>query len=424
MNGQILKEIYIGIGCLCESSGITYPSPLSLFVKHVYGRFGQGLNTQRVVASEIVKFLNFCKNNLEEEEFQILKEKGISGLDLIHGAKYITYQTLRSKQGEIESDYVYRMERFLIKFYKWLLNRNIITMDEFISDSNISPFNDIELGTLYPKKLESISSKLVDFGEDRIKLVHNFLLIAEEICPDVALGFAFQFFGGLRRSEVVNLVKDSFSMPGFGENFVNNNSSIILKVRDNQDKLFLHLDTLVTEQVKKPRDQMVLPFNILKRLIEKHKNELKILEQTGKIINKDALFIDKKTGLAINGQQYNRRFNKVKMAFLKFLSDNNYRDFDYLNDNPWSTHIGRGVFTNIMLDQTEDVIATVIARGDKTLDTVLDYIDRRKALKYTQSIVKDFKENLKNEKELIEEAYKSGTTDFSKEVSLKVADYD
>ncbi|EEM19193.1 hypothetical protein bthur0001_57020 [Bacillus thuringiensis serovar tochigiensis BGSC 4Y1] len=125
-DGEILnfkQAVGIGLYDLCRE--VILPSPLTNFIKSVYGRKSQSLSSQRNAASEVCKFLNFVLNRIKEkdEDFLSLQQQGIEGLTLLHGAKYISYQTLRSKRGEIKGSYVYRMENYLVEFYYWLKNK-------------------------------------------------------------------------------------------------------------------------------------------------------------------------------------------------------------------------------------------------------------------------------------------------------------
>ena len=61
-----------------------------------------------------------------------------------------------------------------------------------------------------------MSEKLVDFGENRYELVQRFIKITQDVAPDIALGICFQFFGGLRTGEVVNLTKEAIEHLIFG----------------------------------------------------------------------------------------------------------------------------------------------------------------------------------------------------------------
>lgn len=412
------SELKIGIGFKLLDDDFIYPSPLTNFIKSTVQRKGKSYNTQHTIASEITKFLNYCIENIESNsEFQVLKDQGLFGLNLMHGSEYITHYTIKAKKEEIKPEYVYRIEGFLIRFYRWLDDQQIISLPEVKSYSKESGsfFDDIELGTLYPPKKEGISQKIVDFGKNRIQLAITFLKIAEVEAPDIALGVAFQFFGGLRRSEVVNLILGSID--GFRDNELFQGKVIILKVRDNQELLFTNNLNHTKEQVKKPRNQSVLSFQIVKEMLGRHQKNLNLLKKKDSRVNKYALFIDYKTGQPITGLQYYRRFNKIKEAFLTQLSNDNHIDFDFLNNHQWSTHIGRGVFTNILLQRGADVITTSIARGDRSIHTVIKYVDENKSIEFTQQTIDYLNQGL--EKEKVKKAYNDGNSIIPIDISME-----
>lgn len=68
----------------------------------------------------------------------------------------------------------------------------------------------------------------------RLDLVNLFLRVAELEAPDIALGIAFQFYGGLRRGEVVNLLRRSIKEPQ-----KNGSGEFTINIQDNWRILFL-----------------------------------------------------------------------------------------------------------------------------------------------------------------------------------------
>lgn len=50
----------------------------------------------------------------------------------------------------------------------------------------------------------------------------------------------------------------------------------------------------------------------------------------------------------MTGEVYSKWFNDIKKHFIALLKQNpsRYGDYLLLKDSSWSTHIGRGVFTN------------------------------------------------------------------------------
>jgi len=172
--------------------------------------------------------------------------------------------------------------------------------------------------------------------------------------PDIVLGICFQFFGGLRRSEVVNLTRQNIKEQGNG---------LILEIRDNQKLLFPNIKNTSHIQVKNPRNQSLLMNNLMLNIYKEHLEKLEILEMKGICNNPYYLFVSKRTRLPITGKQYHSKFMKVKKAFLKALSmEENINDYTLLAENSWSTHIGRGVFTNFfsVLDLISQIFSVYI----------------------------------------------------------------
>ncbi|CAN7272568.1 hypothetical protein [Paenibacillus sp. LjRoot56] len=385
-NGRSFKKSSIGIGIENCTTGEVFPSSLTHFVTSTYRRKHGSISSQRNPAYEIVKFLNFIVSQINNgaQDYISLQSEGLFGLRLLHGAGYISYLSLIAAEGELDDQYVLRIERYLIQFYKWLQKQGIINKPFDYEEGDKSPFDDIELGTIYPKKQKRPSNKLVDFGDNRLELVLKFIKIAEQIAPEITLGIAFQFFGGLRLGEAVNLTKRSLETPNyFSENI--GIPQFVLQVRDNQTILFSHRKTSIHEQVKRPRNQSLLVHPLLSSIYKRHKNRLLHLKNEGKIKNDNALFVSTRTGLAISGKSYHEKFMAVKNAFLMQISrEERIEDFDFLTKKHWSTHICRGVFTNFLLEIGATVTQVAIARGDKSITAVLQYVEEANAIKITQ----------------------------------------
>ncbi|WP_050180978.1 hypothetical protein [Domibacillus robiginosus] len=403
INGKTFSEKAIGIGIKDEITGKVFPSPLTNFIRGKYRSKSKSLSSQRNAASELTKFLNFVREQTENGniEFQILSTKGLFGLKRAHAAQYITFLSLRARQEELSSEYVYRIEKYILSFYLWLAANHII--EEQISVEEGSPFDDLELGTIYPGRNEKLPEKLVDFGENRNELVEKFIKVAQDVSPDIVLGVCFQFFGGLRTGEVVNLTKDAITSPyywddkGFGEN------KFILQVRERHQQLFKGKNNLQHEGVKRPRNQALLTNPLLSQVYKEHKLFLKRLENRNIIKNNDALFITKRTGEAMSGKTYKEQFNKVKSMFLKSLSkEKRIDDYLFLTDKRWSTHIGRGIFTNFLLEMDASIPEIAIARGDKNLSSVMSYVEEKNAVKLTQEAIDDIRMAAENQQATID----------------------
>ncbi|MFS1517385.1 hypothetical protein V1503_13115 [Bacillus sp. SCS-151] len=378
-NNQLEEKTVVTIGIKDKNTNFQVPHPISHFVRQKYQYKGKSLSSQINPAREIVKFLNFINEqiSLRNPEFQILLEKGFRGLQLIHGARYITY----CAEKKLSYKYVKTIERYLIHLYDYLNDMDLLDEEiEFNTYVNrrkeevmMTPFVHPSLDTQYPSTDDPVRNKLKDFGDDtgkRNKLVYEFIEEARRVSPDIAFGIALQIFAGLRRGEVVNLT--SATVP---TDFLSGSNYIA--VLDNQYRLFKHLKNTIKEQVKRPRLQPVLPSAYLKELYEAHmKMNTKIRKK-----NQYALFVGEK-GQTISGGTYERKFAKVKYAYIDRLArtPGRYSDFNMLDDAIWGTHIGRGIFTNYLYDMALDDRQMSIARGDKSTLSSKAYIDYRNVI--------------------------------------------
>ncbi|MBM7651777.1 site-specific integrase [Neobacillus cucumis] len=388
-NEREFSEKVIGIGVRDQTTGLVYPCPpLINFIKTKYRGKSRGLSTQRNAAYEITKFLNYLtkQTQLGVQEFQDLIEKGLLGLRRTHASHYISFLSMRARSEELSSSYVFRVETYLISFYDWLVKNNIVS--EAINFADGSPFDDLELGTIYPGRDENVRENLVDFGENRLELLQRFIKISQDVAPEITLGICFELFGGVRTGGVVNLTKDALESPNYWNEQDLGETKFILKIRDRQSQLFGKKRNLQHEGVKVPRNQSLLVNPLLSKIYKEHKEYLKRLENRKKIINNNALFVNPRTGEPITGKTYKELFNKVKMAFIKSLVDEGRtEEVLFLTDKPWSTHICRGVFTNILLEMGASVTEVAIARGDKNLKSLLKYVEEKNALKLTKEAI-------------------------------------
>lgn len=406
----VISTATIGIGVVSKDTDNVYPSPLTNFIKSTYRRKGKSLSSQRNAAYAITRFLNYIEDQIKEgdDDFLLLKTKGLSGLELIHGSKYITHLSLQARIKKLSANYVKNQMMYIIYFYAWLKDQEIIEGDFELTYKEVrgkrgvlsiasNPFDDIELGTVIVGRDERVPTALVDFGSNRYPLTLKFINTARLIAPEIALGICYQFFGGLRRSEVINLTKHSVKQTG---------KSTILEVRDNQEILFTHIKNTSHLQVKNPRNQALLVNDLMDSIYKDHLVWLEQLEREGKMKNSQALFIAQTTGNPMTGKQYYSRFTEVKMKFLKQLSDEgNTDDYLLLAQNDWSTHIGRGVFTNFLLDIGLNPTQVAIARGDKNINSALAYVDEKTAIESMNLAVNSIREAFQKREALIDDEY-------------------
>ncbi|TKI78832.1 site-specific integrase, partial [Bacillus cereus] len=118
-------------------------------------------------------------------------------------------------------------------------------------------------------------------------------------------------------------------------------------------------------QVKRPRETMVLDDQKLWEVYYAHMAQLEKIKRKFKDKDTGALFISKKSGLPISGTGYAKKFVKIKERFLaKLIANNRYEDIEFLTSAEWSTHIGRGVYTNFLIDLGLSIEEIANLRGD------------------------------------------------------------
>jgi len=389
-NSQLEERTVVTIGVKDIESEFQVPHPITHFIRQKYQYKGKSLSSQMNPAREIVKFLNFINEQIiiGRSEFQVIAEKGFRGLQLIHAARYIT----SCAEKKLAYKYVKSsIERYLIHFYDYLTRMELLDEDiEFSTYVNrlgeeviITPFDHPSFDTQYPSTDDPVKNKLKDFGDDaekRNKLIYEFIEEARRVSPDIAFGIALQIFAGLRRGEVVNLTTATVPTDFLsGSNYI--------AILDNQYRLFKYLKSTIKEQVKRPRLQPVLPSSYLRELYVIHmKMNAKV-----KKVNPYAFFVDNK-GRTISGGAYERKFAKVKYAYIDRLASTpgRYSDFKMLDDTIWGTHIGRGIFTNYLYDMGLDDRQMAIARGDKSTQSAKDYLDYRSAISNFQEAMVAF----------------------------------
>ncbi|UAL48789.1 hypothetical protein K7887_07620 [Sutcliffiella horikoshii] len=386
-----------------RDTGIIYPHPLTNFIKGESVDLSHAPTTQKSYAEEVKKFLNYILECIDDEDelFLPLEDEGLKGLGLIHGAKYLTYLKYRVDLNEIKPNTVFTAERLLTKFYVYLIDQNIINEKiniiydpRKIKGKTIyiprSPFRGFDLSVEFPAResREKIKERrLHDFGDGKLNLVNTFLRVAELEAPEIALGIAFQFYGGLRRGEVINLMRSSIKKPK-----ENGSGEFNLDIKDNWKILFPNKISTLSEQVKKPRLQAVFKTDIVLEFLENHEERLKRLEKTKKIKNKFAYFVSNQ-GNPISGKEYWKRFTKVRDRFLEVVLEQSTDDYEILTSKPWSTHMGRGIYTNMLtflLGWSPEEVA--IARGDSFVDSAKSYTEamnvRKKTVEATELIAK------------------------------------
>ena len=395
IRGKMRDNKVIMIGVLDKQTGIIYPHPLTQFIKRNYEYYGKSLNSADAPAREVCKFLNYCMDKIDEEdvEFITLKNDGIRGLKRLHGSRYITYLSLKGLQKSTVEQY----EKYISAFFVYLKKMNLIE-EEFLLEgrenikgnvSHKSVFREPYLPTRLPSQqtTKKRPTKLKDFGERRVELTSHFIHIAQDIAPDIALGLCFQFYGGLRRGEVVNISRSGLH--------IEYRESMEVQIKDNRKNFFARLKDTKAENPKRLNylnlemsKQTILDNELVWNIYDQHMKRLEIMMKNGTCENTNALFLDSE-GYPMSGKVYDRRFQKVKHAFMESLIG--HESYEVISNTVWSTHIGRGVFTNTLIDMGFTPTQLAIARGDRNINSALSYIDETLTTEQIKQSVNEFK---------------------------------
>ncbi|RID83277.1 site-specific integrase [Mesobacillus zeae] len=364
-----------------QKTNLQVPHPITEFITVKYAYHGKSLNSQLVPARVVCRFLNYTLKSIDNKDklFMQLSFKGLKNLNLYHGSNYISHlsrnglsrNTIKLYEGALTNFFVFLSENNYI-------NEKIEIEYNYYKDKRTikSVFEKSYLQTKYPPSRKSNTTlKLKDFGKNRYELMILFIQVARAVSPDIVLGICFQFYGGLRRGEVVNVTRlDLEVIP---------NESMIVHIKDNRHLLFSDLEDTSNEFPKRtnylsPRlcKQIIMDIPLVWEVYFEHINHLR----TVKAKNKKAMFLNK-DGNAMSGKVYDRRFNKVKKRFLEeLLKQGKYEDYTLLSESYWSTHIGRGIYSNILFDMKLTPTQIAIARGDTNINSSMEYVDEKTTL--------------------------------------------
>lgn len=378
INGKEITEERILIMVEQSKNGVkkTVVHPITEFIHTPLKTGGiPSIKTQNQVANYIVNFLNF----ILIENYHIYKVNNITGLLFEHGTEYLTTygQTGRTNKAKpIKKSTVQRCEKYLTQLYYFLAKKNVlkhITVKDF-------DFTDYTYDDLSIKKIPESPFNRVQYPntntENDINLIHDidteliipFILTANEYTPRIALGVAFQCFGGLRVGEVVNITTTGITPCGnYGE------FGFQIKLQDRNFRPELK-SISGNGTVKKKRRQGIFPFfdgKLLQMLYKKHLKKYKATDGS------NALFSNTK-GQAMPKFTYEYYFNKLKEQFLKKLGESENSTLRnhglVLKSCKWSTHIGRGIFSNLVAEQAQNILQVMSYRGDTNAQSSLPYV--------------------------------------------------
>lgn len=357
--------------------------PLTQFI---FSRWkGKAYNTQRVHAKNVTIFLNY----LLTENWQKYKLASLADLNLEHGSDFLNHLT---RTGKARST-VKAAERTLTEFYVYLSDNKIIGIPRdyyeikpqfyYRNKSSISsPFK----GVIYPsREMDSIAHMIPE------EYILPFLEMAVKVSHPIALGVYMQCFGGIRIGGLVNISRSNITSIG-----VNGEYGLIVTIKKQHLRNDV-LDSSGANYVKKERKQLIFPVKDWLPVL--YSDHIRSYTPTD---GSDSLFVNR-DGKAMTGRSYRQYFTKLKGEFLKSLRESDDpKDKMWgikLESLKWSTHIGRGIFTNLLSESAQNPYDIAIPRGDSTLAAALVY----------QGNTKRMKENLEKR---MEEMYKDYLPNF------------
>lgn len=343
---HILHKVYIA-QCNTET-GEYLISPFSDFLNE----FSLNKTTSVSMAADVVvRFLNYLYFIADKDIYSITIEDTVDFIET------------RDIQQDTQRSYT----SYLTKFYHFVAERiplQYISLEDFTFDKDKS-------GRMVMRNLfiEHMGTK----KKTNPELIHNikkeyiytFIKTALDVTPDIAFGVYLQCFGGLRKSEVISLEYKNIATTVMGGK---KTIQVTLKDKDLREDL----PTAFISKCKKNRTQTIMPVfdDMLWVLYEKHKKKYK----------KDgcsAVFVNA-GGRAMTDATYYKKFRKLKEAFIRRLEESD--DFEvksygfFLRSYKWSTHICRGIFSNLIAENTDNIMEIATWRGDKSLSAALSYL--------------------------------------------------
>lgn len=195
-------------------------------------------------------------------------------------------------------------------------------------------------------------------------VVIRMLELAARYTPRIAFGVYLQIFGGLRYAEVLTL---DYSDLHF--NFGGNETTLFVDIENKDHRPDVRYGSL--SKAKKPRRQIVfyIPelfdplYELNQRLTAKSPSNALILNANG-----DPMI----------ERSYSEYFNNLKKKLIEsLLNDTDFSVRNYgrmLATSKWSTHICRGIYSNMVAGTATTTAQIARARGDSAQDSSIPYL--------------------------------------------------
>src|SRR5699024_8438307 len=364
-DGRPITKQYVVLKIKNAQTGSEVIHPVTEFIlinwKHL------SFNTMKSSAYTVVMFLNFL---IENKQYYNLTN--LNQLTILHGTAFLNELTYKKTPKQT----VKRHETILTRFYDFLFEKEIINYEmkeQKILSNSIetvvlkSPFIEVEY---YQSNTHYSIHQLPD------EYILRFLEVAYQLNSCISLAVYMQFFGGLRTGEICNLrVKDIQLLGSYGE------EGFILNLTEDRHLRNDLNNTAGSDYIKSKRWQIVLGFkNWSKLFFEKH-----LSSQLPEGVSGDSPLFINRYGLALSVSIYYYHLKKIKEAFLKTLRESN-NSKDRLNAvtleaSKWSSHLGRGVFSNLLAEEADNLYDISFPRGDKSFKSVKPYLANTNRIK-------------------------------------------
>lgn len=371
--GNLNQKVYIGIRNKSNQKIIINPITSALKVWK-----SRKLYTQFQYAQKIVHFLNYV----------YFEKHLIKRFDEIEVSHVILFINSLTDEGQTRF-YVSEHKRLLTTFFYYIVchynNICLISKDSFLINK--------KKNIIWPELDSQILLPSVSAGNSRrrnkitnldLPLVLRFVELAMYETPNCALGFYFLFFGGLRAAEVCHLTDVDIPKQIVNKAYfsINLEDKII-----NEESKYADI-----AENKKNRKQVVL---YIAELYDELFAEWKKMYKTGPVVQK-------RNGGGMTERGFSQNFEKVKKILIKKLSESDDEKDKILAitlaSYKWSTHIGRGVFSNLIAQNAKNPYLISVARGDSSFKSALPYIsESEKSLQDTTNILRNMYATLRND---------------------------
>lgn len=360
--------------CIALENTVTGYYLISPFTSFMDEFKGNKTTSASMAADVTVRFLNYIHFNICKQTCDITIEDGINYLNSLNVKK------------DTKNEYA----AYMTKFYYYLVTNNAL---KYITVQDFDYIFD-KAGRKVLKNL--FTGRYIESKKQNPEVIHNikkeylydFIKTAVDVTPDIAFGVFLQCFGGLRKSEVISL-----EYKNIGVRSIDGVKAMQLTLKDKD--LREDIATAFIAKCKRNRIQTVFPAfgDMLWTLFDRHKANYKTTDCSAVFINQD--------GKAMTDTTYYQRFRKLKDAFIERLRNSDCYDTKqyaiYLSSFRWSTHICRGIFSNLIAESTDNIMEIATMRGDKNLSSALAYLTDREQT--DKKVLKVFIELYKKENE-------------------------